>query len=99
MYASFQNYIKSGLPHQRTIGCFDLRQMLTAVSRLCGHSLGGPTAVVDQSIALVRSPISPPPARNERPAARFMTTARRGKMVRKMRIDQSNAHLHRTTMN
>jgi hypothetical protein len=40
--------------------------MLTAVFRLCGHPSIGPTGVLDQSIALVRSPISPPPVRNDR---------------------------------
>src|SRR5215472_996760 len=40
--------------------------MLTAVLRLCGQPATGPTGVVDQSKARVRSPISPPPARKAR---------------------------------
>jgi hypothetical protein len=37
--------------------------MLTAVRRLCGHAAMGPSGVMLQSCALIRSPISPPPAR------------------------------------
>ena len=37
--------------------------MRTIVLRLCGHSAGGPSAVLDQSNARMRTPISPPLAR------------------------------------
>ena len=60
------------MPHQTTIGWRDPRQMLTAVFRLCGHPAAGPKGVLDQSNARVRSPISPPPARNDRSAASCM---------------------------
>src|SRR5262245_59735397 len=40
------------------------RQMLIAERKLWGHPSGGPTRVFDQSKARIRSPISPPPARN-----------------------------------
>jgi hypothetical protein len=65
-----------------TIGCRDPKQILTAVLRHCGHRAGGPTAVVHQSMALARSPISPPPARTERSLVRFMKRA--GKRLRRI---------------
>src|SRR5262245_1965260 len=34
--------------------------MLTALRRLCGHDSIGPSCVLDQGIARIRSPISPP---------------------------------------
>src|ERR1044071_7578146 len=34
--------------------------MLIVVRRLCGHELGGPTGVADQSSDRIRLPISPP---------------------------------------
>ena len=37
--------------------------MRTAVFRLCGQRSTGPSDVRDQSIARIRAPISPPPAR------------------------------------
>src|SRR5215813_9851804 len=50
------------------MGWREPRQMLTAVLRLCGQAVEGPTGEVAQSMARVRSPISPPPARKERSA-------------------------------
>ena len=38
--------------------------MLTVVRKLCGHPVTGPSAVVDQSIARIKLPVSPPPAKN-----------------------------------
>ena len=52
--------MKSG-PHQSRIGNFEPRQMLAAVRRLGGQSPTGPSAVRDQSLARMSSPISPPP--------------------------------------
>ncbi len=40
--------------------------MLTAVRKLCGQRATGPSEVFDQSIDWIKSPISPPPARNAR---------------------------------
>ena len=48
------------------MGKSEARQMLTVVRKLCGHPVTGPSAVFDQSIARIKLPISPPPARNER---------------------------------
>lgn len=39
----------------------ELSSMLTVVLRLRGQDATGPTGVFDQSIDLMRSPISPPP--------------------------------------
>src|SRR6478736_3303028 len=36
-------------PHQTNIGNRELRQMLTAMRRLCGQSCEGPNGVADQS--------------------------------------------------
>src|SRR4051812_42641324 len=38
------------------------RRMLSAVRKLCGQVSTAPTGVLDQSIVLIRAPISPPPA-------------------------------------
>ena len=35
--------------------------MLMVVRKLCGHCAAGPSEVADQSIDLIRLPISPPP--------------------------------------
>jgi len=45
------------------ICAFDGNSMLTALRRLCGQTVIGPTGVHDQSMARMRAPISPPPAR------------------------------------
>jgi len=47
-------------------------QIETAVLRLCGQRAGGPTGLVDQSNARMRSPISPPPLRKLSSAASFL---------------------------
>ena len=54
-------------PHQTNMGKREMRQMLTAISRLCGQLSTGPSDVLDQSNARMRSPISPPPARQSNP--------------------------------
>jgi hypothetical protein len=38
-------------------------QIETAVFKLSGHSVAGPTGLLDQSKARMRAPISPPPLR------------------------------------
>jgi hypothetical protein len=48
--------------------------MLTAVLTLCGQVSGGPSGVVDQSLARMRVPISPPPASHAQ-AARSATAS------------------------
>jgi hypothetical protein len=45
------------------IGCPEVRTSRTVTRRLCGHVWGAPSDVFDQSNALVKAPISPPPAR------------------------------------
>src|SRR5688500_6488810 len=48
------------------IWAFDGSSMHKVLRRLCGQVEGVPSVVFDQSIARMREPISPPPARNER---------------------------------
>src|ERR1700722_15169851 len=50
-------------PHQMNIGWPEVRTNRTVTRRLCGHVSGVPMPVLDQSNALVRAPISPPPAK------------------------------------
>ena len=52
------------------MGRSDARQMLTVVRRLWGHDSTGPSGVCDQSIDLIRRPISPPPARKAKGSGR-----------------------------
>jgi hypothetical protein len=48
------------------MGYRELMQIETAVLSGAGQSVGGPTGLVDQSKARMRSPISPPPLRKLR---------------------------------
>jgi hypothetical protein len=45
------------------ICAFDGSSMLNVLRRLCGQLSAGPRIVLDQSIARMRDPISPPPCR------------------------------------
>src|ERR1044072_5558499 len=47
-------------PHQISMGKRDSVQMPTAVRRLCGQAVMGPSGVADQSVARMRSPMWPP---------------------------------------
>src|SRR5689334_3284076 len=49
-------------PQNRIIWVLEESMILTALRRLCGHALTGPSGVVAQLRARMRSPISPPPA-------------------------------------
>src|ERR1044072_6554097 len=46
-------------PHQISMGKRDSVQMPTAVRRLCGQAVMGPSGVADESVARIRSPIWP----------------------------------------
>jgi len=46
--------------------------MLMAVVRLVGHVATGPIGVADQSIARIRAPMSPPPARTASTSRSFI---------------------------
>src|SRR5258708_7648849 len=49
-------------PEAGEMGKFEARPRLTAVRRLCGHDLIGPSGVLLQSMVRTSLPISPPPA-------------------------------------
>jgi hypothetical protein len=50
-------------PHATTIAKAESSMMLTAVRRLCGQVLTGPSFVLDQSNERIIAPIVPPPAK------------------------------------
>src|SRR6186997_201859 len=71
-------------PHQTNIGKRELRQILTAISRLCGQLSIGPRGVADQSKSRTRCAISlwATPSRSG-----FLLTGLRRVMIRALRAD------------
>src|SRR3954468_7725434 len=67
-------------PHQMAMGKRELRQMLRAVRRLCGHCANGPSEDVDQSRAAMRAASSPPPI--SQPSVSGTSAPRRDSLIR-----------------
>src|SRR5580658_941731 len=59
------------------MGNREVRQMPSAVRKLCGHSEEGPSRVVRQSMERVSAPVSPPPAMKDSIRRRHTCKCRR----------------------